>query len=91
MNRPRDAGPRVLPAPVQTLVLIAGLAGMLWINWYGYWTVVQPDGTTRIATLAWPWYAPAGSVVAVVWGYMLARWRIENTGEAQRHREEART
>ncbi len=85
-HRPADAGPRVLPGTVQTLLLVLGLAGMLLINRFGYWTVTNMDGTTRIATLAWPWYAPIGSVVAVIWGYLLAH-RKEVTPETPRHRQ----
>jgi len=73
----RDAGPRVLPAPAQTLVLIVGLLGMLWINRYGYWDGgVDAKGQPIYLTVAWPWYAPLGSLVAFIWGYLLARRRV---------------
>lgn len=60
----------------QTLILAAGLAFMLWLNYYGYW-VGEPaeDGAPTYLTVAWPWYAPLGSTVAFVWGYLLARRR----------------
>ena len=70
----RDAGPRVLPAPVQFLVLLAGVVGMLLINFYGYWP--NPDNPAKPLCVAWPWYAPLGSLVAVVWGYLLARRKV---------------
>lgn len=76
---PPGAGPRVLPVPIQGLVLLAGLAGMLAINWLLHWNVTEPDGTVRQAALAWPWHAPIGSVVAVVWGYLLARRKPAKT------------
>lgn len=72
---PRGAGPRVLPVPLQAFVLLIGLAGMLAINWFLYWNVPEADGSLRRAALAWPWHAPIGSVVAVVWGYLLAHRR----------------
>jgi len=73
----REAGPRVLPAAVQTLVLILGLLGMLLINRYGYWDGgVDAKGQPIYLTVAWPWYAPLGSLVAFIWGYLLARRRV---------------
>ncbi len=72
----RDAGPRVLPIPAQAALLLVGLAGMLAINYYAHWTRVTPGGTT-VVSIAWPWYAPLGSVVAVVWGYGLARRKTD--------------
>ena len=63
----------VLPAPLQTLVLLAGLAFMLWLNYRGYWP--DPTGGTKHQTVAWPWMIPLGSTVAFVWGYLLARFR----------------
>lgn len=78
LSRPRpDAGPRVLPVPVQALVLLLGLAGMLAINAWAQWEIIGPDGKLQKATVAWPWYAPLGSLVSFVWGYLLARRRPE--------------
>jgi len=61
---------------MQTLVLLAGLALLLWLNYYGYWCG-EPDanGQRKMLTVAWPWYAPIGSTIAFVWGYLLARRR----------------
>ena len=62
----------------KTLILVAGLALMLWLNHYGYWKG-QPDadGNPTYLTVAWPWYAPLGSSVAFIWGYLLARRQTE--------------
>ena len=59
----------------QTLVLILGLAMMLWINYYGYLgTGIDPKtGKDTFITIAWPWFTPIGSVIAFVFGYLLAR------------------
>ncbi|NLG43142.1 MAG: hypothetical protein GX547_07845, partial [Phycisphaerae bacterium] len=68
-----ERGRAVIPAPLQTLVLLAGLAFMLWLNYRGYWP--DPTGGTEHQTVAWPWMIPLGSTVAFVWGYLLARFR----------------
>ncbi len=83
-----DVGPRVIAAVWQAAALLLGLAGMLLINRYGFWTVAGPAGEPQIATLAWPWYAPAGSLVAVIWGYLLARRKPLITTETPTHGEE---
>ena len=63
----------------QTLFLMLGLAIMLWLNYFGYWTELDAVGEVVQKTLSWPWYTPLGSTVAFVWGYLLAR----RTPEAQ--------
>ena len=55
-------------ASAQTLALLIGIGLMLWISRYGHFQ--GDDGVTR--PLAWPWWAPVGSVVAFAWGYVLA-------------------
>ncbi len=62
----------------QTLILLAGIALMLWFNYHGFWHG-PPDqaGNPTIRTISWPWYAPAGSTIAFVWGYLLARRKQE--------------
>ncbi len=66
--------PGVLPAWAQTLVLLAGVALMLWVSAYGYLDKsVADDGAVRYTTVAWPWFVPIGSTVAFVWGWLLAR------------------
>lgn len=63
----------VLPCWLQTLLLVTGVALMLWLNYFGYWEgPPRPDGHTSILTIAWPWYAPIGSTVAFVLGWLLA-------------------
>jgi hypothetical protein len=59
----------------QTVVLVLGLAMMLWINYCGYLGVsVDPEtGAQTFDTIAWPWFVPIGSTVAFVFGYLLAR------------------
>ena len=73
-NGPVDPQPRVLPAWAQTLVLLAGIAVMLWLNYYGHWGQGSPDkfGNTAYRSIAWPWYAPIGSIIAFVFAYLLA-------------------
>ncbi len=69
----------------QTLLLLLGLGVMLWLNYHGYWYEHGPDGSPVlteagipiIRTLSWPWYAPVGSTIAFIWGYLLAGRRTE--------------
>ncbi|MFQ5490673.1 MAG: hypothetical protein ACE5GE_08135 [Phycisphaerae bacterium] len=56
----------------KTLLLLFGVSGMIWLSYFGYWTLPGPDGDTLAKSIAWPWYAPLGSTVAFVWGYLLA-------------------
>ncbi len=62
----------------KTLFVAAGLALMLWVNYYGHWEG-QPDadGNPTYRTVSWPWQIPVGSTIAFVWGYLLARRRSE--------------
>ncbi|MGE0481602.1 MAG: hypothetical protein AB7Q17_14135 [Phycisphaerae bacterium] len=62
--------------PVQTVILLAGVALMLWFN---YFVVFPGPPATHGTNLAWPWLGPIGSVVAFAWGYWLARPRISDT------------
>ncbi len=66
----------------QTLILVAGLAMVLWINYYGHWGLIEGDGGMKYKVVAWPWYAPFGCVVAVVFGYLLGRRRESNVEPA---------
>jgi SSS family solute:Na+ symporter len=64
----------------KTLIVLAGLALLLWLNYYGYWEGKPgADGNPTRLTVAWPWYAPLGSSIAFIWGYLLARRRTEAT------------
>jgi len=57
----------------KTVVLVAGIALMLVLSYYGYWEGPFDDnGDPTKLRLAWPWYTPLGSVVAFTWGYLLA-------------------
>lgn len=69
----RVNGIRAPGAARKTLILIGGLALMLWLTYYGFFEVVSAEtGNKTAATLSWPWYTPAGSLVAFIWGYLLA-------------------
>jgi len=61
----------------QAIMLLAGLAIMLWLNHFGYFgtTVDAATGILKYVTLAWPWFIPVGSVVAFSFGWLLARRR----------------
>ncbi|MCP4591490.1 MAG: hypothetical protein GY842_12160 [bacterium] len=70
--RGRDRPNVVLPRSVQTVALLAGLAGMLWLNYYGYFTRVDEEtGKVIEESLAWPWWIPLGSTIAFVFGWLL--------------------
>lgn len=58
----------------QTAFLLLGVALLMAVNLWGYWPGPPgPDGEPTYVTVAWPWQAPFGSVVAFVWGVALAR------------------
>ena len=67
----RAGSPNGANVRLHTLYLAAGLAVMLLLSYHGYWTV-EVDGETVKRTLSWPWYAPVGSIIAFIWGYLLA-------------------
>ncbi len=74
-----DGGRPVLPQALQTVILIVGIALMLLANYYGYADGGLDDGGEQVyKTIAWPWYAPVGSTVAFVWGYLLAKRRSDS-------------
>jgi SSS family solute:Na+ symporter len=82
-ERHRRALALVLRDWPQTVILMGGLAIMLWLNYFGYW-LGEPDdhGNPTYLTVAWPWYAPLGSTIAFVWGYLLAcRTSVAATAE----------
>ncbi len=63
---------------LRTVILMAGVAFMLWLNYFGYWKgEPDADGNPAYIVVAWPWYTPIGSMVAFAWGYLLARRRTE--------------
>jgi Na+/proline symporter len=59
---------------LQTVSLLVGIAIMLLINHYGYFEgpIDPTTGEPSRLSIAWPWQAPIGSLVAFVWGYLLA-------------------
>lgn len=60
----------------RTVLLAAGLALIVWINRNGevlVATSAHADPDYALQPLAFPWYVPAGSVIAFVFGYLLAR------------------
>ena len=62
----------------QTMIMIAGLALLMWLNYYGYWEgTPDEEGNPTYIAVAWPWQAPVGSTIAFVWGYLLARRKAE--------------
>ena len=76
----RPASTHKAPAVVggiaaQTLVLLAGLALILFVNYFGYLdrTIDLATGKVSFVTVAWPWFTPIGSLVAFVFGFLLAR------------------
>jgi hypothetical protein len=66
----------VIPRPAQALVLLAGIALVMLLSYYGYWDRGLDDAGKPIhEKVAWAWYVPFGSLVAFVFGYLLARRR----------------
>jgi Na+/proline symporter len=59
---------------LQTVSLVVGIAIMLLINHYGYFEgpIDPKTAAPSKLSIAWPWQAPIGSLVAFVWGYLLA-------------------
>lgn len=74
LDRRARAGRRT-HAGLQFLLVIAALAGVIATSHYGHFGAGPPDklGQTTFKVLAWPWYTPIGSVIAVFFGYWLAR------------------
>ncbi|HNO78600.1 MAG TPA: hypothetical protein PKN33_11120 [Phycisphaerae bacterium] len=71
----------VLPVIPRTIVLIAGLAMMICVCFYGHFGSEMKDGEEVFTVLAWPWYSPIGSIVAFTWGYLLAHKKTGATTE----------
>lgn len=80
---PKDSARPVLPRAVQFLSLAIGVAGMIATNFLGHFGEGPPDalGQPTFRVLAWPWYTPIGSVIALAWGVCLAR-RSKATGDS---------
>ncbi|MEW6071179.1 MAG: hypothetical protein AB1726_01110, partial [Planctomycetota bacterium] len=59
-----------------SLALLLGLLAIVAASELAFATRVGPaPGEAAMAVLAWPWYIPAGSVVAFVLGLLLAKPR----------------
>lgn len=75
-----------MPRVAQALALLAGIAGVLWISYQGYFgATTRPDGSVSYVILSWPWYVPVGSTVAFAWGVLLAH-RRDTPAEGTRSR-----
>jgi len=74
----------VIPVPAQFLVYALGIAGLLATVDYGHFGPEPGDGSDdpNLRVLAWPWYVPLGSVIAFVWGYLLAGRKMPDGGNA---------
>lgn len=64
----------------RTAWLVLGCLLMLWVT-HAFWfyavgdhgqPLLDPEGEPVKLSVAWPWYAPIGGLVALVWGYLLA-------------------
>lgn len=64
----------VLRFEVQSVILLWAVLLMLVLNRSGYWLgpATNADGSLKVTTIAWPWYIPLGSVVAIVLGWALS-------------------
>ena len=80
--KPKNKTPqRVLPSSAQTIVLMAGLAMMVSICFYGHFGSEIKNGEEVFTVLAWPWYSPIGSIVAFSLGYLLANRKTDEPSE----------
>jgi SSS family solute:Na+ symporter len=70
MSRREDA----VEWALKTILLLVGIALMLWLNQRGYLSrELTETGAVTTKSIGWPWYAPLGSTVAFIWGYLLSR------------------
>ena len=58
--------------PTLWYLAIGGL--IVWTGMNGYWT--NPDGSFR--NLAWPWYVPIGSLIALGGAMLLSTTKVNN-------------
>lgn len=77
------SNPQVNPISiaVRTLLLLIGIGIMLWLVQYAFFMVESADGDLIRRTIAWPWYAPIGSTMTFLFGYLLAGPREERSVE----------
>ena len=76
-----DPSPEAARDWPKTFFLLIGIGIMLALSRYGYadGPIHADTGRPTMLTVAWPWYAPLGSTVAFVFGYLLARRRPSET------------
>lgn len=59
---------------LETLLLLAAIGIVLFLVHYAHFMVPDPvTGETVRRTIAWPWYAPVGSTMTFIFGWLLAR------------------
>jgi hypothetical protein len=77
-QRPEQRARNVLPLPAQAVAVVLGIALLIALAHYGYFARTEsPTGAVTYTVLAWPWYGPAGSLIAFIWGWLLASKRGE--------------
>ncbi|HRX87428.1 MAG TPA: hypothetical protein P5572_20580, partial [Phycisphaerae bacterium] len=64
--------PYRLGAAARTLIFLSGLGLMVLLSYHGFWWSTNDAGEAVRMTVSWPWYAPIGSTIAFIWGYLLA-------------------
>lgn len=79
-DAPATTRPYLYSATTRSLIMAAGLTLMMVLSYHGFWWKEGPDGAAVKATVSWPFYAPIGSTIAFVWGYLLAGRKTDRTG-----------
>jgi solute:Na+ symporter, SSS family len=75
-DRPPTTATALIRESPRTILIVLGIALMLWLNYFGYWPGPKDaQGNPTYISVGWPWMVPLGSTVAFVWGYLLARRR----------------
>ncbi len=75
----RIQAPRIL---LQSFLLLAGIGVMLWLVHNASFDVPNPEtGEMDRKTIAWPWFAPIGSAMTFILGWLLAGRRDEERDE----------
>lgn len=73
----REKSAPVLPPPIQTAILVFGIALMMALCYFGYWPgPADASGNVTYQNLAWPWQIPIGTTIAFLWGIALARRQV---------------
>lgn len=72
------ANPRLKALSGQTVLLAVAVGLMLWLVQNAYFMVPDAEtGEVARRTIAWPWFAPIGSTMTFLFGWLLARPRKE--------------